>query len=63
MAWHLMCGRCGQADGFGVAVSPDRTRIYVTHGGSGTASVPEAGSNAVASVAVGQGPHGVAQKP
>ncbi len=48
----------------GVAVNPDRTKIYVTNQNDNTISVMDAGTNTVtATVKVGEGPFGVAVSP
>ncbi len=49
---------------FGVAVSPDGSRVYVANSGSGTVSVIDTAENAVTAViSVGNAPYGVAVSP
>lgn len=52
-------------DPYGVAVSPDGTRLYVTHfPGTGSVSVVDvAGQTVVSTILVGDGPRGVAVSP
>ena len=55
----------GGANPFGVAVTPDGTRVYVTNDGSDTVSVISTATNTVIGlpIAVGDGPQGVAVTP
>ncbi|HEY5841655.1 MAG TPA: YncE family protein, partial [Mycobacterium sp.] len=48
---------------FGVAVSPDGTRVYVANHGDDTVSVLDGDGGVVSTVDVGEGPVGVAVSP